>query len=46
MSGHDADALRRAGLLGEREPLLRKPFSRDQLLEAVDSALTGPILTP
>jgi hypothetical protein len=39
MSGHDADALRRAGLLGEHEPLLRKPFSRDQLLAAVETVL-------
>jgi DNA-binding response OmpR family regulator len=39
MSGHDAAELRRVGLLGERELVLRKPFSRDQLLEAVDAAL-------
>jgi two-component system, cell cycle sensor histidine kinase and response regulator CckA len=39
MSGHDPAELRRAGLLGERELMLRKPFSRDQLLEAVDAAL-------
>jgi DNA-binding response OmpR family regulator len=41
MSGHDPDDLRRVGLLGEREPLLRKPFSREQLLEAVESVLAA-----
>ena len=41
ISGHDAADLRRAGLLGKREPLLRKPFSREQLLEAIDAVLAG-----
>jgi CheY-like chemotaxis protein len=41
MSGHDAADLRRAGLLGDREVLLRKPFSREQLLEAIETALVA-----
>ncbi len=42
ISGHDADDLRRAGLLGADEPLLRKPFSREQLLDAIDAVLAAP----